>query len=71
MEVVHWPRQLRGSQCGAINLREGPRPTNKDMGFIAKSAFPLFLLMILAVVVIIIFPDIALWLPEQMIQTLK
>ena len=44
---------------------------NKDMGFIAKSAFPLFLLMILAVVVIIIFPEIALWLPEQMIQTLK
>jgi len=43
----------------------------KDMGFIAKSAFPLFLLMILAVVVIIIFPDIALWLPEQMIQSLK
>jgi len=44
---------------------------NKDMGFIAKSAFPLFLLMILAVVVIIIFPNIALWLPEQMIQPLK
>ena len=43
----------------------------KDMGFIAKSAFPLFLLMILAVAVIIIFPDIALWLPEKMIQTLK
>ena len=44
---------------------------NKDMGFIAKSAFPLFLLMILAVVVIIIFPEIALWLPQQMIQPLK
>ena len=44
---------------------------NKDMGFIARSAFPLFLLMILAVVVIIIFPEIALWLPEQMIQPLK
>jgi len=43
----------------------------KDMGFIAKSAFPLFLLMILAVAVIIIFPEIALWLPEQMIQPLK
>jgi tripartite ATP-independent transporter DctM subunit len=43
----------------------------KDMGFIAKSAFPLFLLMILAVAVIIIFPDIALWLPEKMIQPLK
>ena len=44
---------------------------NKDMGFIARSAFPLFLLMILAVVVIIMFPDIALWLPEKMIQSLK
>jgi len=43
----------------------------KDMGFIAKSAFPLFLLMILAVAVIIIFPDIALWLPDKMIQPLK
>ena len=43
----------------------------KDMGFIAKSAFPLFLLMILAVVVIIIFPEIALWLPQQMIQPLN
>ena len=43
----------------------------KDMGFIAKSAFPLFLLMIVAVVVIIIFPEIALWLPEQMIQPLN
>jgi len=44
---------------------------NKDIGFIAKSAFPLFLLLILAVVVIIIFPEIALWLPHQMIQPLK
>ncbi len=43
----------------------------KDMGFIAKSAFPLFLLMIVAVVVIIIFPEIALWLPQQMIQPLN
>jgi len=44
---------------------------NKDMGFIARSAFPLFLLMILAVIVIIIFPEIALWLPKQMIQPLN
>ena len=43
----------------------------KDMGFIAKSAFPLFLLMIVAVVVIIVFPEIALWLPQQMIQPLN
>ena len=41
---------------------------NKDMGFIARSAFPLFILMILAVVIIIIFPEIALWLPQQMVQ---
>ncbi len=43
----------------------------RDMGFIARSAFPLFLLMILAVVIIIAFPQLALWLPEQMIQPLK
>ena len=44
---------------------------NKDMGYIAKSAFPLFLLMIIATMIIIIFPEIALWLPEKMIQNLK
>ncbi len=43
----------------------------RDMGFIARSAFPLFLLMILAVIIIIVFPQLALWLPEQMIQPLK
>ena len=44
---------------------------NKDMGFIARSAFPLFLLMILAVIIIVIFPEIALWLPDQMIQKIS
>ena len=44
---------------------------NKDIGFIARSAFPLFLLMILAVIIIIIFPEIALWLPEQMVQKIS
>ena len=44
---------------------------NKDMGFIARSAFPLFLLMILAVFIVVIFPEIALWLPEQMVQNLS
>ena len=39
---------------------------NKDMGFIARSAFPLFLLMILAVIIVVIFPNIALWLPNKM-----
>ena len=44
---------------------------NKDMGFIAKSAFPLFLLMVLAVILVVIFPEIALWMPEQMIKNIN
>ena len=44
---------------------------NRDMSFIATSAFPLFLLMILAVIIIIIFPEIALWLPNQMSQNIN
>ncbi len=44
---------------------------NKDMGYIARSAFPLFLLMVLAVILVVIFPDIALWLPEQMIKNIN
>ena len=43
---------------------------NRDMAFIAKSAFPLFLLMILALIIIIIFPEIALWLPNKMTQNI-
>ncbi len=44
---------------------------NKDMGFIARSAFPLFLLMIFAVILVVIFPEIALWMPEQMVKNLS
>ena len=44
---------------------------NKDMGYIARSAFPLFLLMILAVILVVIFPEIALWMPEQMIKNIN
>ena len=44
---------------------------NKDMGYIARSAFPLFLLMILAVVLVVMFPEIALWMPEQMIKNIN
>jgi C4-dicarboxylate transporter DctM subunit len=43
---------------------------NRDIGYIAKASFPLFLLMILALVFIIIFPEIALWLPSKMIKPL-
>ena len=44
---------------------------NKDMGYIARSAFPLFLLMVLAVVLVVIFPEIALWMPNQMVQSIN
>ena len=44
---------------------------NKDMGYIARSAFPLFLLMIFAVFLVVIFPEIALWMPEQMIKNIN
>ena len=43
----------------------------KDMGYIARSAFPLFLLMVLAVILVVIFPQIALWMPEQMIKNIN
>jgi len=44
---------------------------NKDMGFIARSAFPIFLLFILAVIINVIFPEIALWVPEQIVQKIS
>ncbi len=44
---------------------------NKDMSYIARSAFPLFLLMIFAVILVVIFPEIALWMPEQMIKNIN
>ena len=44
---------------------------NRDMGFIAKSAFPLFLLMIFALILVVIFPEIALWMPEKMVKNLN
>ena len=44
---------------------------NKDMGYIARSAFPLFLLMIFAVILVVVFPEIALWMPEQMIKNIN
>ena len=44
---------------------------NKDMGYIARSAFPLFLLMVLAVILVVIFPEIALWMPDQMVKNIN
>ena len=44
---------------------------NRDMGYIARSAVPLFLLMVLAVILVVIFPEIALWMPEQMVRNIN
>ena len=44
---------------------------NRDMGYIAKSAFPLFMLMVLAVILVVVFPEIALWMPEQMVKNIN
>ncbi len=40
--------------------------TGRDMDFIAKAALPMFALMVLAVVIISLFPGIATWLPSMM-----
>ncbi len=34
------------------------------MSYIAITALPMFLLMVLMVVVLVLFPEIATWLPE-------
>jgi C4-dicarboxylate transporter, DctM subunit len=40
--------------------------TGRDMDFIARSALPMFVLMVVAVILISVFPGIATWLPSQM-----
>ena len=40
--------------------------TGRDIVYISKAAFPFFLLLILAVVLVVVFPQIALYLPQIM-----
>ncbi|MBI1384988.1 MAG: TRAP transporter large permease subunit [Rhizobiales bacterium] len=40
--------------------------TGRDMGFIASAALPMFAIMAVAVLLIIAFPEIVLWLPSVM-----
>lgn len=40
--------------------------TGRDIGFISLAAAPMFCLMFLAVILLVIFPQIALWLPEAL-----
>jgi C4-dicarboxylate transporter DctM subunit len=39
---------------------------NDDLFTIAKAAFPFFLIMLVATVLLTVFPDIALYLPSKM-----
>ncbi len=43
--------------------------TKHEMGYIAKTAFPMFLIMVLMVIVLVAFPELATWLPETMRRT--
>jgi len=42
--------------------------TRHEMNYIARAAFPMFLIMIAMVFILIAFPWLATWLPENMIQ---
>ena len=42
--------------------------TGHEMNFIARAAFPMFLIMVAMVFMLIAFPDIATWLPENIRQ---
>lgn len=39
--------------------------TGHEMGFIARAGFPMFLIMVLMVFVLIAFPELATWLPDN------
>ncbi len=40
--------------------------TDHEMGYIARAAIPMFLIMVVMVFVLIFFPDLATWLPANM-----
>ena len=40
--------------------------TKKDIAFIAKHAFPLFVMMVVMVLLMYFFPEIVNWLPRHM-----
>jgi tripartite ATP-independent transporter DctM subunit len=43
--------------------------TNHEMSYIARAAIPMFLIMVLMVFVLIWFPELATWLPENLRQS--
>jgi len=42
--------------------------TNHDITYIAKTAVPMFLIMVVMVGILVAFPGLATWLPEQLMQ---
>ena len=40
--------------------------TNRPIGYLARAAFPMFLMMLLMIGVLVAFPSLALWLPQTM-----
>ena len=40
--------------------------TDKNLLYLSKAAFPFFLMLLLAVLLLIIFPGVATWLPDKM-----
>ena len=42
--------------------------TGHEMNFIARAAIPMFLIMVVMVFVLIAFPELATWLPENIRQ---
>jgi TRAP-type C4-dicarboxylate transport system permease large subunit len=47
-----------------INLFILQSMTGKNLWYVAKAAFPFFLLLVVATVLLILFPEIATWLPD-------
>ena len=40
--------------------------TGRPIGYLAKAAFPMFLIMLVMIGLLIAIPDMALWLPQSM-----
>ena len=49
-----------------INLFILQSMTNRDLLWVARVAFPFFILLVVATFVLIVFPQIATWLPSMM-----
>jgi tripartite ATP-independent transporter DctM subunit len=47
-----------------INLFILQSMTGKNLWYVAKAAFPFFLLLVVATILLILFPEIATWLPD-------